>query len=125
MAKDPNVTVEYVRALFTYDPNTGKFARKIKYGSQQVGDEPGCLSPQSYWYIGVGGRPVPAHRLAWFYVHGEWPPNDVDHINGLRADNRLTNLRCVTRAENLRRAARPSRYAHLNRQYKRARSKKA
>lgn len=41
-----------------------------------------------------------AHRLAWLYVHGRWPIADIDHINGIRDDNRFTNLREASRAEN-------------------------
>ncbi len=42
------------------------------------------------------------HRLAWLYMYGEWPVGDIDHINGIRDDNRLINLRSVSRQENLR-----------------------
>ncbi len=48
-----------------------------------------------------------AHRVAWAVAHGEWPPQDIDHINHDRTDNRLVNLRCVSRAENCRNRAKP------------------
>lgn len=48
-----------------------------------------------------------SHRVVWAMVHGEWPAGEIDHINGMRDDNRLVNLRAVTRAENMRNAAMP------------------
>jgi len=59
------------------------------------------MTPQGYWYIGVGGKQYPAHRLAWFYVHGKWPNGDIDHINRIRDDNRIVNLRDTTTSKNL------------------------
>ena len=48
----------------------------------------------------VAGKTVTEHRLAWFYTHGCWPNGDLDHINRVRYDNRLDNLREATRSEN-------------------------
>lgn len=50
----------------------------------------------------IWGIPVRAHRVIWAMAHGNWPENDIDHINHDRSDNRLANLRVVSRAENLR-----------------------
>lgn len=50
----------------------------------------------------IFGRAYKAHRVAWAYVHGEWPADEVDHINGDRQDNRICNLRVVTKQENMR-----------------------
>lgn len=57
--------------------------------------------------IGINGHSHLAHRLAWLFVHGHWPEADIDHINGDRSDNRIDNLRCVTRQHNLMNQRRP------------------
>jgi hypothetical protein len=61
----------------------------------------GTLNSHGYWSIKIAGKPHKAHRLAWLYVHGEWPPEDVDHINRARDDNRIVNLRLASRSENI------------------------
>lgn len=110
MANDPDISDEYLRAMFSYDPDTGKFARKQAYGKQPAGSEPGSITPQGYRYIGLVSRSIPAHRLAWRYMYGVWPTGHVDHINHVRDDNRIANLRDVSMSANLRSAQRPSPY---------------
>lgn len=56
---------------------------------------------KGYLGITIAGAPVLAHRLAWFIVHGEWPSNDIDHLDGCRQNNAIANLRHVTRAQNM------------------------
>jgi hypothetical protein len=92
---------EWLRQQYAYDPDTGVFTRLTRWGTKQVGDEAGSLAWNGYRYLSVNKKPTPAHRAAWLYVHGHWPPNDIDHINRDRADNRLVNLRAVTRSTNL------------------------
>lgn len=57
--------------------------------------------------IRVGYDKYFAHRLAWFYVRGEWPPAEIDHINCDPSDNRISNLRPATRTENSANTRRP------------------
>jgi hypothetical protein len=66
------------------------------------GDIAGSIQGDGYVMIGINGKSWKAHRLAWLYVHGEWPQNDIDHVNGVRTDNRLENLRVVSRQDNSR-----------------------
>src|SRR5215468_6803827 len=70
----------------------------------------GCRKTDGYVHIGVDGRTYSAHRLAWFYVYGVWPEHDIDHMNGVRGDNRLVNLREATHIQNCRnsRTCRPN-----------------
>jgi hypothetical protein len=97
----PNITQERLKQLLHYNPDTGKFTRLTKWGSQQIGDEPGCKSKFGYRYIGVDGKGYTAYRLAWLYQYGDFPSGDIDHINRDPTDDRISNLRSVSHSTNL------------------------
>lgn len=97
------LSIALVKDLMSYDPATGNFQRKeFKPGWQTVKPFAGHKRPGGYTTIHVAGKNVMAHRLAWAISHGEWPPHEVDHINGDTHDNRLCNLRLATRQQNMR-----------------------
>ena len=90
------LTVEYLRSRLSYDPDTGEF-RWIGWAN---GKKAGCVNKAlGYTVVGLDRTPQYAHRLAWLYMTGEWPAEEVDHINGQRSDNRWTNLRAATRQQ--------------------------
>jgi hypothetical protein len=97
----PNITQERLKQLLHYNPDTGKFTRLTKWGSQQIGDEPGSISKFGYRYIGVDGKGYTAYRLAWLYMYGDFPVGDIDHINRDPTDDRIANLRSVSHSTNL------------------------
>jgi hypothetical protein len=99
--------VEKLRALLIYDPATGilRWARDCggKDGKRiKAGTPTGCKGVYGYLLVRLPQGLYPAHRLIWFLVTGEWPPSGmvIDHINGVRHDNRWANLRLATEGQN-------------------------
>jgi hypothetical protein len=94
------LTAERARELLHYDAETGVFTwRKSRRGVRP--GKCGRVSPvHGYLDIRVDGVYCRAHRLAFLYMTGAFPPGDVDHINGNPSDNRWANLRPATRTQN-------------------------
>ena len=96
------ISHERLRALLSYDPSTGDFTWLVnRRGPVKAGDIAGSRQNMGYHSIKLDGIPYLAHRLAWFFIRGAWPESDIDHVNGIRTDNRIENLRMITRSENL------------------------
>ncbi len=98
-----NLTAEEVRYFFDYDKETGNLIRIVtsKNNQHRLNKVAGCKYSHGHVMVGVpGGRRFQAHRLVWLWVYGEWPKHEIDHINGNRSDNRIENLRDVTRSVN-------------------------
>lgn len=85
----------------SYNPETGLFTWSVARPGCRLGAQAGSVNSDGYRVVKVGKRPVLAHRLAWLISFGAWPNGPIDHINGDRQDNRLSNLRVVDHATNM------------------------
>ena len=94
-----NLAAERLREILDYAPDTGIWTWRGN-GRQPNGAVAGTGHPGGYRQILINGFWYLAHRLAWLYMTGEWPPADLDHVNRNRSDNRWINLRVATRSLN-------------------------
>lgn len=106
MAKKPLPSVELLRQLIRVDGDRYYWrprANKKSWNTRYAGTET-LKSLNARGYLCVRLRPVtiPAHRVVWALHYGEWPTGDIDHINGIKTDNRIENLRMVSHAENMK-----------------------
>lgn len=89
-----------LKELLKYDPNDGRFFRIKSQGTTKVGDVAGYCK-FSYTYICIDRKEYPAHRLFFLYMYGVLAKCDIDHIDMNRNNNKLENLRQVSRSENM------------------------
>ena len=109
-----------MRDLFDYNPETGDLIWKPRpiemfptenafngWNTRYAGKIAGSFYSNGYMRVGLFGRDHLAHRVVWAWVYGNWPKKQIDHINGVRDDNRIANLRDVSRRENHKNVAKP------------------
>lgn len=95
------LSADLVRELFDYDQSTGLLIRRTRRGSRALTGAPaGSIDAHGYRQIQIARRLYKAHRLIWLHVHGEWPNQQIDHVNGDRSDNRIGNLREASNQQN-------------------------
>lgn len=105
------LTHERLKEILRYDHETGNFYWKVALATHiKIGDKAGFLDSR-YIRISIDRKRYQAHRLAWLYVYGKFPEQHIDHINGVKTDNRIENLRDVdilTNNQNMREASKSS-----------------
>ena len=113
------VTIEYAKEVLSYDPETGEFRWKERprhhfktakgwriFNTRYANQRPGVVE-KGYIRFNFDGCSYRAHRMAWFLVNEQEPLGEIDHINGDRTDNRISNLRVVSSWQNSRNKKRP------------------
>jgi hypothetical protein len=103
-----DMTVEQLKAVLRYDPETGVFTWIAGHRAGTTAGRGGKRGYKGYLRIYIRGKDRAAHRLAWLYMTGEWPKEHIDHINGIRDDNRFANLREANCSENGQNFKRPA-----------------
>ena len=95
------LTQKRLKELLCYDPDSGIFTHKVYRGNQVLaGSIAGRPSGDGHLSTQIDGKEYLLHRLAWLYIHGCFPPHQIDHRNLMKADNRWGNLRLATNSQN-------------------------
>jgi hypothetical protein len=103
------LSADEVRRLLDYDPTTGiltwRERQNLKpkarsWNARNAGKPITVIDNKGYICVQIYKKKYRAHRIAWLHFYGAWPELDLDHINGLKTDNRIANLREATVAQN-------------------------
>jgi hypothetical protein len=95
------MTLDKLKTILEYDKDTGNFTWKpLKSNGRWANTVAGSVQKDGYIRIHIDEKIYPAHRLAWLYEYGEFPITNIDHIDHVKTNNKISNLRLADYAEN-------------------------
>ena len=100
------LTYEQIAKVLSYNSRNGKLTWTDRAKNRFIGKTAGSRTKSGYTELSCKGHRLYAHRVAWLLFYKKWPDAQIDHINGIGSDNRITNLREVTNRENHRNSKR-------------------
>ena len=94
------LTQDYLMQILTYDAESGLFYWNKETSKRLIKESVAGTEHEGYIRIGIDKKLYRAHRLAWLYIYGKFPDSQIDHINGIKTDNKIQNLRLATNSQN-------------------------
>lgn len=94
------IPVEQLHHLFEYDAASGGLTHRTSKHKTKIGKAAGTVNAHGHLCVWAGSKLAYVHRIAWAMTYGEWPADCLDHMNGIQSDNRIANLRVVSKALN-------------------------
>ncbi len=95
-----DLTADEVRSLFDFNPATGELQWRVRRQGVRSSRSRNSLNSHGYREVTIRGRSYLVHRIGWLHHFGKWPVSQLDHVNGVRTDNRIKNLREATPSQN-------------------------
>lgn len=93
-------TQKRIKEIFDYDPDTGIFVFKKSVFASRIGTRAGKIAKDGYRRLNIAGKTYQSSWIAWIYVTGKKPKEEIDHVNNVSSDDRFCNLREASRSEN-------------------------
>lgn len=100
MKNDGAFSAAYLKSILHYSPRSGAWRWRVDMGNHWAGKIAGFVHNDGYYYIMIKRRRYAAHRLAWLYMKGVWPPSAIDHIRSASFDCRWSKIRLASDSQN-------------------------